>query len=192
MQEKQSYSQQLIHCQMSHELGLPICRVVRSGLTGMLRRRNIPYLVHSNAGNAMVTDHENQAPSADPSSSSLSHRDTVTEGLQHAEFSAFKVDATSELSMFGFQDVSTSENGGLSLHQLPGHAWHASHDNEIGLDQVDSQRLISTKDAWALEDIIQQNCDDIVQQDYSALFDIQEDIAMGTLIDQADPAFWQM
>lgn len=83
-------------------------------------------------------------------------------------------------------------NGGLSLHQLPGHAWHAAHDNEIGLDQVDSQRLISTKDAWALEDIIQQNCDDIVQQDYSALFDIQEDIAMGTLKDQADPAFWQM
>jgi predicted metal-dependent RNase len=32
---------------------------------------------------------------------------------------------------------------------------------------------------------------DIVQQDYGALSDIQEDIAM-TFVDQVDPTFWSM
>jgi hypothetical protein len=37
--------------------------------------------------------------------------------------------------LFGFQDVSTSEDREFNLHQLPDHGWHVTHDNDIGLGQ---------------------------------------------------------
>ena len=137
--------------------------------------------------------------------------------------------------MFGFHNVSTSEDSGFNLHQLRDHGLHATHDNDIGPGQMRSQRLISKYDAWVqdhrtcVKDILQQNYEampnlqygydhssmlsslqgdqqegrnsqflgvqhifhqdfddqlvahsvrDIVQQDYVALSDIQEDTAM--------------
>src|SRR5438045_2723910 len=101
-----------------------------------------PCLVYCNAGNARVNDHGDRAPQQMLSSAYLPDRHCATEGLQHADFSAFQVDAAGEL-MFGFQDVSTSEDREFNLHQLPDHGWHATHDNDIGLGQVRSQRLRS-------------------------------------------------
>jgi hypothetical protein len=205
-------------------------------------------LDHSKASNTIVTDHEDQATLRTLASDYLPDGHCATEGLEHADFSAFQVDANSEL-MFGFHDVSTSEDGGFNLHQLRDHGWHATYDNDVGPGQMRSGRLISKYDAsvhdhrTCVKDIIQQNYEampnlqcgydrssmfgslqgepqegcnsqslgaqhifqqdfddplvalsvrDIIQQDYGALFDIQEDTAMRTFVDQVDPTFWSM
>lgn len=70
------------------------------------------------------------------------------------------------LLSFGFQDVSNFDNGLSDLHHLPDHAWDATQDDGIVLDNVhratDSQQLTSINDTWphdrptSVEDITQQ------------------------------------
>ena len=119
-----------------------------------------PCLVRSNAGNAMVTDHEDQT-TLRTLASDCGH--CTTEGLEDADFSAFQVDANSEL-MFGFHNISTSEDSGFNLHQLRDDGLHATHDNDVGPGQV--------HDAWVqdhrtfVKDIIQQNYESMPNLQY--------------------------
>lgn len=48
------------------------------------------------------------------------------------------------------------ELDGFSRLELPDHGWHATHDNDIGLGQVRSQRLRSHDYRTCVKDIIQQ------------------------------------
>jgi hypothetical protein len=94
----------------------------------------------------MVTDHEDQIALRTLASDYLPDGHCTTEGPEDADLSAFQVDANSE-PMFGFHNVSTSEDSGFNSHQLRDHALHATHDNDVGPGQVRSQRLISKCDA---------------------------------------------
>jgi hypothetical protein len=90
----------------------------------------------------MVIDREDKATFRTLASDYLQDGHCVTGGLGHADFSAFQVDVNSEL-MFGFHEVSTSEDGGFDLHHLRDHGWYATYDNDVGLGQARSKQLIS-------------------------------------------------
>jgi hypothetical protein len=119
--------------------------------------------------------------------------DYPTELLGHADFSAFQPNATGEISRF--QDVSPPNDGGSTLPQLPDHAWSATGDNGISLDNTSnlvasdppsgapldlwatscslgSQRLTLGNDACPDENSICM--EDILQRDCDFLFNLQD------------------
>jgi hypothetical protein len=116
--------------------------------------------------------------------------------LGYADFSAFQPEATDELSISGFQDASTTNEGRSILPQLPDHAWNATRDNGLSLDNManlvsgnlpsdaprdlwatssspGSQRLMSENDAWL--DDYSVCVEDILQQNYGFSFNLQDD-----------------